>query len=253
MDGALHIFGWHLTGYRRVWRSSVFSSFLLPVIFLAGIGLGVGTFVNRSHQLGVDYLSYLAPGVLASTVLGVAMGESTYTVYAHFEWTRVYHAVLATPVRIVELVAGQLLFVVFRCLLAVVIFLAVMAAFGTIHSPWAVAVLPTTVLLTLACATPMFAFTARQHSETSFSVLHRFAIVPAQLFGGVFFPVSQLPAVVRPVAYLSPLWHGVELCRGFSLGTPSPLSTLGHAGYLAGWAVLGFLLACRTFRRRLIN
>ncbi len=247
-----HVLAYHLIGYRRTWWGTVFSSFLLPVIFLTGIGLGVGGYVDRGHQLGVDYLSYLAPGVLASTVLGVAVGESTYRVYAQFAWDRTYYAMLATPLRVVDVLTGQLMFVVFRVLVAVSVFLAVMAGFSTVHSWWAVAVLPVSGLLALACAAPTFAFTATQHSDHGFSVLQRFVVIPFQLFSGVFFPVAQLPPVARPLAYVSPLWHGVELCRGMTLGTLRTWPVLGHLAYLALWAVLGFVLAHRTFRRRLV-
>lgn len=252
MAPAAHVFGFQMVGYRRTWWSSVFSSFLMPVIFLAGIGLGVGSFVNRSGQLGIDYLSYLAPGVLASTALTVAIGESTYRIYAQFEWERTYHAMIATPLRIVDVLTGQLAFVMFRSLVAASVFLVVMTGFGTVHSVWALAVLPAAAVLALACAAPTFAFTATRHSESGFAVLQRFIVVPVQLFSGVFFPVSQLPAVIRPLAYVSPLWHGVELCRAFTLGTVGAGAALGHLAYLLVWCVAGFVLALLAFRRRLI-
>lgn len=249
---AVHVFGYHMVGYRRTWRGSVFSSFLLPVIYLAGIGVAVGGYINGAGRLGVDYLSYLAPGVLASTALAIAVSESTYRVYSQFEWDRTYQAMLATPLRVVDLLAGQLAFVVVRALVAVVVFLAVMAAFGTVHSFWALAVVPVGALLALACAAPVFAFTATQHTDSGFSVLQRLVVIPIQLFSGVFFPVDQLPAAARPLAWISPLWHGVEVCRGFTLGAVSGWADLGHLAYLAVWVVAGFLLAVRTFRRRLI-
>ncbi|MGA8115891.1 MAG: ABC transporter permease [Actinocatenispora sp.] len=248
-----HVFEYHLVGWRRTWWGTVFSSFLLPVIFLTGIGLGVGGYVNRGHGLGVDYLSYLAPGVLASTALGIAVSESTYRVYAQFEWDRTYEAMLATPLRVIDLIVGQLAFVVLRALVAVVVFLLVMVGFGTVHSGWAAAVPVVGVVLALACAAPVFAFTAAQQSPSGFAVLQRFLIIPLQLFSGVFFPVAQLPTVLRPLAYLSPLWHGVQLCRGMTLGSLAPWPSVGHLAYLAGLAVLGVVLARRLFARRLVR
>ena len=249
---AAHVFSYHLVGYRRTWWSSVFSSFLLPVIFLAGIGLGVGGYVDRGHQLAVPYLSFLAPGVLASTALSVAIGESTYRVYSQFEWDRTYQAMLATPLRVVDVLAGQLTFVVFRGLVASAVFLVVMAAFGTVRSAWALLVLPTALVLTLACAAPTFAYTATRRSDAGFAVLFRFVVVPIQLFSGVYFPITQLPALLRPLAYLSPLWHGVELTRSFTLGVISWPAVLVHLAYLLVWCVVGARLAHWAFRRRLI-
>ena len=250
--GALHVFAYHLVGYRRTWWGTAFSSFLLPLIYLAGIGLGVGGYVDRGHHLGVDYLSFLAPGVLAATGLSIAVDESMYRVYSQFAWDRTYEAMLNTPLRVVDMLLGQLAFVVFRALVAVAVFLVVMSAFGTVHSAWALGVLPTAALLALACAAPTFAFTATQHSDSGFPVLMRFGVIPMQLFSGVFFPISQLPGAVQALAWLSPLWHGVEVCRSLTLGTPRALPILGHLGYLVLWAAVGLLLAHRTFRRRLV-
>ena len=250
--GALHVFAYHLVGYRRTWWGTAFSSFLLPLIYLAGIGLGVGGYVDRGHQLDVSYLSFLAPGVLAATGLTIAIDESMYRVYSQFAWDRTYESMLATPLRVIDLLLGQLGFVVFRALVAVAVFLLVMSAFGTVHSGWAVGVLPTAMLLALACAAPTFAFTATQHTDSGFAVLSRFVVIPVQLFSGVFLPIAQLPAAVQVLAWLSPLWHGVAVCRSLTLGTPQPWPTVGHLGYLALWAAVGLWLAHRSFRRRLV-
>jgi lipooligosaccharide transport system permease protein len=250
---ATSVLGYHLVGYRRTWRSSVFSTFLMPLIFLSAIGLGVGGYVNGSGRLGVDYLSYLAPGVLASTALNVAVGESTFRIYAQLEWDRMYEAMLATPLTVVDLLLGQFAYIGFRLLVSVVVFLGAMLAFGTVHSPLGVLVVPVALLLGLACATPTVAFTGTQHSDSGFGIYYRFAVVPVSLFSGVFFPISQLPAAVRPLAWLSPLWHGVELTRGLTLGHLSLLPALGHAAYLLLWLGGGFLLAWRVFSRRLVS
>ena len=88
------VFEYQLVSYRRVWRGTVFSSFVLPVLFFLAMGLTVGAYVDRSGRLGVHYLDYIAPGVLASTALQMAVGESTYPVLGNFIWTRMYHAML---------------------------------------------------------------------------------------------------------------------------------------------------------------
>lgn len=250
---ATSVLGYHLVGYRRTWRSSVFSTFLMPLIFLSAIGLGVGGYVNSSGRLGIDYVSYLAPGVLASTALNVAVGESTFRIYAQLEWDRMYEAMLATPIRVVDLLLGQVAFIGFRVLISVVVFLGAMLAFGTVHSGLGVLVIPVGLLLGLASATPTVAFTGTQHSDSGFGLYFRLAVVPVSLFSGVFFPISQLPAVIQPLAWLSPLWHGVQLCRGLTLGQLPLWPSLGHAAYLVLWAVGGFLLCWRIFTRRLVS
>jgi lipooligosaccharide transport system permease protein len=131
------------------------------------------------------------------------------------------------------------------------VFLAVMAAFGTIRSAWVLAALPVAVLTGLAFATPIEAFAISLDKEQSFSLWYRFGLIPLFLFSGTFFPITQLPAWIRPVAYLTPLWHGVALCRALSLGTADLGGSLVHVGYLAAVTAAGVAWGNRTYRRRL--
>ncbi len=239
----------HLTLYRRLWQASVFSSFVLPVLFLLSIGIGVGGYVGRLQ--GVDYLSWIVPGVLASTVFQIAVGESTYSVLGDFKWVRAYHAMRATPVGPADMVRGQLLYLVIRATVAVVAFLVVVVFFGGLHSPWALVTPLVCAVLTVSVAAPVTAFAATIEHDSYFSLLFRFVVLPSSLFAGVFFPVEQLTAVLRPLAYASPLWHGVELCRAATLGRAPAWPVVVHAGYLLAWAAVGFFLAVRAFRRRL--
>jgi lipooligosaccharide transport system permease protein len=248
---ALAVLEYHLVGYRRVWRSSVFSSFLLPTLTMLGFGVGVGAYVPDGVD-GLPYLDYLVPGLIASTALQVAIAESTFPVYSNFEWMKVYFAMAAAPLRVVDIVNGHLAFLLFRVLTSSAVFLAVAAAFGTLHSPWALASLPLALLLTLAVAGPAFAFTASIPSDSYLALLFRFGVIPMTLFAGVFFPVESLPVVLRWLAYVSPLWHAVDLSRAATLGAAPQWSATGHLLYLGAWAVAGWLLATDRFRRRLV-
>jgi lipooligosaccharide transport system permease protein len=245
------VFEYQLVAYRRVWRGSVFSSFLLPVLFFVAMGLTVGSYVDRAGSLGVHYLDYIAPGLLASTAMQVAVGESTYPVMGGFIWTRTYHSMRATPVRIGDMVAGHLGYVLLRVLLSAVGFLTVMSVFGTVHSWRGLATLPVVLLVGLAIAGPVFAYSASIGSDGLFAVLFRFAVIPMTLFAGVFFPVGSMPLAARLLAYVSPLWHGVELCRSATLGTPTAWGAWAHTGYLMLWAGAGYGLAVWRFRRKL--
>ncbi|MDQ1617560.1 MAG: lipooligosaccharide transport system permease protein [Actinomycetota bacterium] len=246
-----------LAQYRRTYRGTVFTTFLEPLGFLAAIGLGLGTLVDNgsgpADLAGVGYLAFIAPGLLAATAMQAAAFESTYPVMGSIKWHRTYHAQLATPLRVVDLLAGHLLFVLLRLVISVTVFLGVMAAFGAIGSSWAVLALPVAVLTGMAHATPIFAFAAAQENDAGFAMLFRFGIVPMFLFSGTFFPVSQLPDILQPVAWVTPLWHGVSLCRDLSLGHPHLGSALLHLAVPAVWTVAGFLLARRVFHRRLVT
>jgi lipooligosaccharide transport system permease protein len=81
--------------------------------------------------------------------------------------------------------------------------------------------------------------------------MFRFVLIPLFLFSGTFFPVTQLPGWLQPVAYATPLWHGVALCRGISLGTLTAGTAALHAGYLAAVTAAGLAAGRVTYRRRL--
>src|SRR5438067_2823466 len=242
--------------YKRTWRGSAVSGVLQPVLFLAAMGLGLGSLVNRGHATslgGVTYLVFLAPALLAAAAMQTAAMESTWPVMAAVKWLKTYDAMLATPLRVRDVLFGHLTWIALRVLMTCAVFLAVMAAFGAVKSPEAVLLLPVGVLTGLAFAAPIAAYAVTLERDSGLSALFRFGIIPMFLFSGTFFPVSQLPAALRPVAYITPLWHGVDLSRHLALGRASLLGSLAHVAYLLVWIVVGTAIARVTYRRRLAN
>jgi lipooligosaccharide transport system permease protein len=251
---AVRAFRFWLVNYRRTWRGSIYTSVTSPVLYLGAMGLGLGTLVNArgSGQLGgVSYLAFLAPGLLAATAMQTALGESTYPVLASVKWLKTFQAAAATPLRPADLFHGHLLFTSMRLLMNTAIFLAVMAAFGAVTSWWVLATIPVCLLTGIAFATPIEAFAVTRDKDGAFAILYRFGLIPLFLFSGTFFPLSQLPEWLRPVAYATPLWHGVALCRSLSLGTADLSGSLVHVAYLVALALAGLAVGQRTYRRRL--
>jgi lipooligosaccharide transport system permease protein len=256
MAGARSVFESYLLVYRRTWRGSVLGSFVLPLLFMVGFGFGVGHYVDAAGRLGpVRYLDYIVPGQVGVTAFNIGTFESLWPVLSGFMWSRTFHSLVATPLRVADIVAGDLLFILFRLLTSTGIFLLVAALFGAVHSAWAVAVPLVCALLGLAAAAPTHAFSARLDNESYFSLLIRFGLIPLSLLSGIYFPVSALPAVVQPLAYASPLWHATLVCRAATLPGAglSPLAIAGHLAYLAAWLAVGFWLAVRAYRRRLVT
>jgi lipooligosaccharide transport system permease protein len=240
--------------YKRTWKSSVATSFLIPILYLAAMGIALGSLIDKhSHGVGgVSYLAYLAPGLLAGTSMQIGTNDMMYPVLGAIKWMRTYLAMLAGPLSVYDVLIGHLAWVATRIAIVVSIYLAVMAAFGTIFSFWAVLALPVAVLTGMAFGAPMAAFAATLDKDSGFSTLYRFVIIPLFLFSGIFFPISQLPLVLQVVAYVSPLFHGVSLCRDLTLGTVHLWPDLGHAAYLCLWVGVGYAVGRHTFAKRLV-
>ncbi len=243
-----------ITLYRRTWRGTLVSSVLNPSLYLAAMGAGLGSLVNQHAAAslgGVSYLIFIAPGLLAATAMQIALGAATYPVLSGVKWQKTYFAAIATPIRPTDIFYGFLLFLTFRLTIAASAFLAVMSVFGAIRTPLAAAAMPVAVLTGLAFASPVSAWAVTRDGDVGFSMLFRLGMVPMFLFSGTFFPVSQLPAWLRPVAYITPLWQGVAACRALSLGEVSAPGLLAHLGYLAALTAVGVLVGQRTHRLRL--
>ena len=240
--------------YRRTWVGSAITSFLVPLMYLAGMGLGLGALVDRASGGigGVPYVAFIAPGVLAATTLQVATGETTFSVMGAIKWARTYEGMLATPLRVADLVRGHLAYVLARVTVAAVVFLAVAALLGTLRSAWAPLAVLTSVLGGMAFAACTYAFSARLENERGLTLLFRFVVMPMSLFSGTFFPVEQLPGWLQPLAWATPLWHTVEASRDLTLGTVDATTMVGHLAYLVIWLVAGYLLSVRALRRRMV-
>src|SRR3989442_6738258 len=143
MNGALRVVEHHLTVYRRTWKGSVFMSFISPILFLAAVGLGLGSLISRGPVRtvgGVAYLVFLAPGLLAASAMQSAYVETTYPIMARIQWERTYEGMLATPIAVLDVLAGEFGWIAFRLALRSGAFFLVMLVFGTIH--FLLAVLP---------------------------------------------------------------------------------------------------------------
>jgi len=244
--------------YRRTFRSSAFSSFLSPVLFLTAMGLGLGGYVDRSGSAvlgGLSYLEFLAPGLLAATVMQAAAFEATFPIIGGLNWQRTFHAMYATPLSPRDIALGNLAWIAIRLAMIAAVFTAVIVVLGAAHSALVVLGIPVAVLTGMSFAAPIAAFSATQRTPNKFNVIFRFGITPLFLFSGTFFPIESLPGPLQVVAWLSPLWHGVDLTRGLVLGTigDRPLVMVIHVVVLTAIVVVASWATVRLIERRLIR
>src|SRR5262245_55800775 len=182
-----------------------------------------------------------------------AANESMYPVMSGITWNRTFHSMTAAPLTSWDVVAGMSLWMIVRLAIVSVVFVVVAILFGATALGPGLVMIPVALLTGLAFAIPIMAFTATQRTDQSFPLINRFIIVTLFVFSGTFFPIDQLPWFLHPIAWLTPLWNGVSLARGISLGGLDPLLAVWNLGVLLTYTGIGLAVADRTFRRRLIQ
>jgi lipooligosaccharide transport system permease protein len=243
-----------MTLYRKTWRGTIVISVANPLLFLVGIGAGLGQLVDThapTQLAGASYASFFAPGLLAAAAMQTGFIEGAGRVAFATAWDGSYRTAATTPLEPGQIMGGHLLFMAFRVVSSSAAFVLVMAAFGVSSGWWILAVLPAASLTGMAFAAPAAAWAVTVRSYAQINTFFRFVIMPMYMFSGTFFATAQLPSWVRPVAYVLPLWHGVELCRTLSLGTATASGTVVHAAFLVVLTAAGVLAARVTYRRRL--
>jgi lipooligosaccharide transport system permease protein len=177
--------------------------------------------------------------------------ESMWPTMDGFTWSNAYQAMIGTPLNATDIVLGKMLHYALRGIVTSGGVALVLALFSDTRSFGLIPAAFVGMLTGLAFAMPIAAWTATRTTDISFPAILRFAIIPMFLFGGAFYPIEQLPTWLQPVAWFTPLWHGVELCRGLVLGGLSLAGGLGHLAVLLAFFAAGLVTARITFDRRL--
>lgn len=251
---ALREFSYWMLHYRRTWRGSAVVSFANPLLFLLGVGAGLGRLVGSAGQEqlgGISYLAFLAPGLLAATSMQTAFVDSSRSVLTAVRPAGSYRAATAGPLEPADVFRGHLLFVTLRILLTVVSFVAVLALFDDLRGPHLILLVPAALLTGVAFAAPIAAWSATLDSPKAQMSLFRFVLLPLYMFSGTFFSADQLPQALRVFVQAAPLWHGVELCRSIAADRAWAAGTAVHIGYLVALTVAGVLWGQYTYRRTL--
>jgi lipooligosaccharide transport system permease protein len=254
--GAVRVAGWHLTSYRRLWRTNVLSSFVQPMLYLLGLGVGVGSLVDRhagsAGALGTSsYVAFVAPGLLITVSMSLGANESMWPVMGHLKWQRGYHGIAATPLGARDIVFGHALWIAMRSGIAAASVAAALAIFPDTRAWGLLPSVLVSILTGVAFAMPLMAFSLTAKEDSRFAAMNRFFIVPLFLFGGAFYPINKLPSAVQWFARFAPLWHGVVVARGFTTAHIDWAGTAGHLGYIVLWIVAGSTVAVLSLRKQL--
>jgi len=237
--------------WKQLAAASMLGNFGDPFLYLLGLGYGLGHYIGDMG--GIPYMAYLASGILCSSAMNTATFEGLYSAFTRMTQQGTWESMLATPVRISEIIAGEQIWAATKSLISGTAIFIVAGLLGGIQQ-WDVALLalPVIFLIGLAFAGPALAICAISPSYDFFLYYFTLAVTPMFLFCGVFYPIDTLPPFVQMVAQILPLTHAVALIRPLLTEMPLTLPWL-HVGVLALYAAIGFILATRLASRRLIN
>ena len=233
----------------RLWRSEVPGSVAEPIIILLAMGLGLGAYVGMIN--GQQYIEYIAPGVVASYAMFSASFECTYGSFVRMEYQKTYDAILATPLSVEDVIAGEIFWGATRSLMTGSTILAIAAAFHLVHSRWALLIPPVSFLQGMMFASIAMVFTSFAPAIYSFNYYFTLFITPMFFFSGVFFPLSSFPHIVQTLSWIAPLTSVVHITRALFNGEIQ-FGLLYPLALIIGLAAIFFFTSMITMRRRLI-
>lgn len=238
------------TIFKKIFWLATAPTFIEPFIYLLSLGIGLGLFVQKIE--GLSYIQFLAPGLLASTVMFGASFETTYDSYVRMKYERTYDAVLATPLTIEDVIGGEILWGTTRGYLNSLVFLAIITLFGLVKSPAALILVPLLFIFSLLFAVIGMIFTALVANIALFNYYFTLFITPLFLFSGIFFPIDALPLWAQRLAWFTPLYHVVVVCRNLILGR-SGQDALISTIWVSAVALTLFLVPIALMKKRLIK
>jgi lipooligosaccharide transport system permease protein len=238
---AFRVWQRNFTVYTKLYKSSLALNFVEPILYLAALGLGLGAFVKEIN--GVPYINFIAPGIIASSSMFAAIYECTYGTYVRMTYQKTFDAILATPVTLDDLIAGELMWGATKSLLYGTIIIIVISLFGLVDSPLIILAVPILFVSGLIFAEISVIFTAVVPGIDSFNYFYTLFMTPMFLFSGIFFPLDNLPPVVSKIAFFTPLYHLVNICRAFASGK------LSYCSWDIAWIfIVAVLLSAYPFR-----
>jgi lipooligosaccharide transport system permease protein len=245
---AIRVWQRHWTVYTKLYKTSFALNFAEPALYLVAMGFGLGAFVKEIH--GQPYVKFIAPGIIASSSMFAAVYECTYGTYIRMTFQKTFDAILATPVNLDDLITGELVWGATKSVIFGITIMIVVALFGLVDSPLILLVIPFIFLCGLIFAQLSVMFAAIVPGIDSFSYFYTLFMTPLFLFSGIFFPLDSMPPVVADLAFLTPLYHLVNICRAFSAGAFQ--SAIGSMVWIVVATALLAPFPFKLMRRRII-
>ncbi len=250
----LRVWRRNLVVYQKIWKVNFVIPLLEPLFYILAFGLGFSGLIGDVSYRGTNYsyTAFIAPALIATAVMWNAFFETTYASFVRMYYQKTFDGMLATPLSLEEIIIAEIVWSATKAVGAAVIMLAVLGIIGFIRFPLGLLIIPMAFLGGLAFGAIGMFFTGIIPTIDMFNLPIFLFVTPMFLFSGTFFPVSNLPPWAQPIALAFPLYHLVELARGFGLGT-HVTSTFLSVVYLLVFFCIFSLLGLKAMRKRLIS
>lgn len=236
--------------YKYVYKSTIVSNLMDPLIYLVALGFGLGAYVSSIH--GLPYIQFIAPGLIASSVMNAASYETTINTFVRIHFDRVYEAMMATPVTVEDIVVGEIMWAMTRSTIYSIVMLGVVTALGLTHSWYAVFVPLIGAMGGMMFAVLGLTYTSFLKSIDQSNFYFTLFITPLFLFSGVFYPIDALPEIVKTIAFLSPLYHLVEIIRPLVIGNVG-YGIIVHLAWVIVFILIFTAVPVNLLRKKLVK
>jgi len=236
--------------WKKLAAESVLGNIIEPLFYLVGFGMGFGAMLPEVD--GVRYIAYLAGGTICYSTMMAASFEALYSGFARMHVQRTWEGILNAPVSLEDVVFAEWIWAASKSFFSGMAVLLVAIALGLGQSWTMVFIIPLAFLIGLTFSGLGLIMTALAKSYDFFMYWFTLALTPMMLLSGVFYPLANMPGWLQAIANVLPLTHAVAVGRPLLLGR-WPEGWVFHAAVLAAYAVAGFLVALRMFRRRLMS
>jgi len=232
----------------RLWHSEAPGFIAEPILILLAMGLGLGAYVGMVE--GQKYIEYIVPGIIAGYGMFSASFECTYGTFVRMEYQRTYDAIIATPLNVEDVTAGEIFWGATRSGMTGTVILAIASAFQLVHSPWAALIPILSFSSGIMFASIAVLFTSVVPAIYSFNYYFSLFIMPMFFFSGAFFPLSSFPEILQTLSWIAPLTPVVHLTRALIRGD-FQLDLLWALALIVALTLLFFSVSLVTMRRRL--
>jgi lipooligosaccharide transport system permease protein len=247
---ARRVFRRNFLAWQKYAWSSLAINIVDPFVYFLAIGLGLGAYVTLAGHGSL--MQFIAPGLLGVTAMNAATFDGCWGCYERLNFNGVYESMVTAPVDPVEIAAGEYLWQGFRSGVYGTLFLCAVAAFGLVHSWWVLALPAIFALTGMAFAVPALYVAMRVPTQEHLFFYFSFVVTPMIMFGGVFFPLDKLPHWVSGLAWCTPLYHAVAVCRALLEGSLS-VGVVIDVLWLAAFMALFAFVPRNALREKLGN